>query len=116
MTKAPVMTAPDILWAYCSHAPGIHHEAPEAGDFIGAVRQKPIRHRMLHPRIGNDDEEAGDPGTKKYQKGCSPVSQLRETLFAEQEEAEKGRLQKEGKDAFHGERLANHATGTPGKL
>src|ERR1700733_15533531 len=96
--------------------PGIHHQAPEAGDFEGAVREKWIRHRMLHPCIGNDDEEPGDPGTEKYQKGCSPVSELRETLFTEQEEAKKRRFQKEGKDAFHRKRLPNHATGTSGKL
>ncbi len=71
---------------------------------------------MLHPRIGNDDEEPGDPGTKKYQKGCSPVSELRQTLFTEEEEAEEGGFEKEGKDALHGKRLANHAAGTPGKL
>src|ERR1700733_734078 len=96
--------------------PGIHEEAPEAGDFIGAVGQKAVCHWMLHPRVGDDDEEAGDPGAKKYQKGCSPMRQRREALFSEQEEAEEGRLEKKGKDAFHGKWLANHATGAPGKL
>ena len=71
---------------------------------------------MLHPCVGNDDEEAGDPGADEDHEGCAEMSELRETLFTEEEEAEEGRFEEEGEDAFHGEGLADDAASSAREL
>ena len=94
-------------------APGIHEQLPEADDFKVAVGHAGVGDGMLHPRVGNDDEEAGDPRAEPDHEGGEPVHQLRDSFFAVEKEAEKGRLEKEAEDAFHGERLADDAARNP---
>ena len=55
--------------------PGIGEHAPETGDREGAVRRPLVGHRMLHPRIGRDDEESGQPRAEKDQESGPPVTQ-----------------------------------------
>ncbi len=66
---------------------------------------------MLHPGVGDDDEVAGEPGAEEDHEGRSPVSPGREPLFSEEKEPEEGGFEEEGKDAFHGEGLADDAAG-----
>ena len=42
-------------------APGIQQQLPEAEHLELAVGQPVIGHRMLHPGVGDDDEESRDP-------------------------------------------------------
>jgi hypothetical protein len=44
------------------------------------------------------------------------VGEFGEALFAVEKESEKGRLEEEGEDAFHGERLTDNSTGAARKL
>lgn len=87
--------------------PRIQHEVPEARDFIGAVGEQAVRDGVLHPGVGNDDEETGDPGADEDHERRAEVSEFREALLAEEEEAEEGRFEEESEDAFHSKRLAD---------
>jgi hypothetical protein len=49
-------------------------------------------------------------------KAAPQCIQLGEALFAEEEEAEEGRFEEEGEDAFHGEGLADDAAGAAREL
>ena len=77
---------------------------------------KRIADGVLHPGVSDDDEEAGDPGACEDENGGEPVEATRESLFAEEKEAEEGGLEEEGEDAFHGERHANDAAGAAREL
>ena len=72
-----------------------------------------IANGMLHPRVGNDDEEAGDPRAQPHHDRGEPVQAWRDALFAVKEEAEKRRLEEEAEDALHGQRLADDSAGKP---
>ena len=65
---------------------------------------------MLHPGVGDDDEEAGDPRAEKTMNAENQCM-ASNALFAVEEEAEESRLEEEAEDALHGERLADHASG-----
>src|ERR1035441_7045078 len=71
----------------------------------------PVAGGVLHPGVGGDDEEAGQPGAEKHQEGGEPVSLGAEALFAEEENAEETGFQEEGEDAFHGEGLPDDSAG-----
>ena len=83
---------------------------------IDAVGQQLVADRVLHPGVGDDDEEAGDPGADEDQHGREPVEAAGEALFAEEKKAEEGGLEEEREDAFHGERHADDAAGASGEL
>src|ERR1700722_12119833 len=68
---------------------------------------------MLHPRVSNDDEEAGDPRAEPDHQRGKPVHELRDAFFAVEKEAEKCGLEEKAEDSFHCERLANYAAGDP---
>ena len=95
--------------------PGIHQQLPEAEHFEMPVGHAGVADGMLHPRVGDDDEEAGDPRAEPDHDRGEPVQALRDALFAVKEEAEKRRLEKEAEDAFHGQRLADDAARKPGE-
>ena len=96
--------------------PGVEEELGEAGDFKDAVGQERVADGVLHPGVGDDDEEAGDPGAREDEHGGEPVEAAGETLFTEEEETEEGGLEEEGEDAFHGEGHADDAAGAAGEL
>ena len=52
-----------------------------------------------------------EPGTEKHGDCRPPVTARAQALLAVQEQAQEGRLQKEGEHAFHGQCLADHASG-----
>ena len=52
----------------------------------------------------------------KTMKAAPKWAQLGEALLAEEEEAEESRLEEEGEDAFHGQRLADDAAGAAREL
>src|SRR6266704_5120472 len=71
------------------------------------MRPNRISRRMLHPSIGHNDQVARQPGTEENEKCCPPVTHAAQFFLSEQKQSEKTRLQKERKDSFHGQRLAD---------
>ena len=71
---------------------------------------------MLHPGIGDNNEEAGNPRAQEYHEGRSPMGARRKALFAKQKQSQKRRLQEKRKNAFHRQRLADDAASGAGKL
>jgi hypothetical protein len=69
---------------------------------------------MLHPGIGGDDEATGGPRAQPDQNGREPMQRPADDPLAEQEDAEKRRLEEEGKGTFHGQGLRDDRAG-PGR-
>ena len=92
-------------------APGIHQQLPEAEYLELPIGQAIIGDGMLHPGIGDDDEKARYPGTGKDHHRREPMHPFGDAFFAVEKKAQKSRFKKEAEDAFHGQRLANHAAG-----
>src|ERR1700679_1552480 len=53
--------------------PWIQQQISEARNFKDTVAHNAIADWMLHERIGDNDEEAGNPGTEEHQKRREPV-------------------------------------------
>ncbi len=116
MTKAAVTTAPHMLCAYCSQAQGFIRRPQKLVSSKVPLGSEAVGDGMLHPGVGDDDEEAGDPGAEEDHEGGAPVRPAREAFLAEEEEAEEGGFEEEGEDAFHGEGLADDSAGAAGEL
>ncbi len=91
--------------------PRIEKKLPEAEYLKLSVGQAVVGDGVLHPGVGDDDEEAGDPRADENHDGREPVHGFRNALLAVEEEAEESRLEEEAEDAFHGKRLADHSAG-----
>ena len=111
MTNAPVMTAPLMLCAYCHHAHGFRTSSQKLLSCTDPSARLEIAHGMLHPGIGRDDEESREPRAQKHRNRRPPVGPRTEPLLSVQEQSKEGGLQEEGEHAFHGQRLADHASG-----
>src|SRR5437870_9334866 len=109
MTKQAVITAALMVCAYWR--PGVEEESGKAHEDHRAVLRARVAGRVLHPRTGGDDEVAREPRAQEDECGGEPVPPAPEPPLAEEEEGQEGRLEEEGEDAFHGERLADDATG-----
>jgi len=96
--------------------PGVEEEGPEAGDFVDALGVDRVGDGVLHPGVGDDDEEAREPGAAEDEEGGEPVHAAGEAVLAEEKETEEGGLEEEGEDAFHGEGHADDAAGAAGEL
>src|SRR5579863_6472198 len=66
---------------------------------------------MLHPGVGDNDEEARDPRAQPHHYGRKPVHPFGDPLLSIEKEPEKSRFEEEAEYAFHGERLADHSPG-----
>ena len=66
-------------------APGIEEQLPEAEHLELPVGQAVVGHGMLHPGVGDDDEEAGDPRAEKDHEGGEPVHDLARCAFRRRE-------------------------------
>src|SRR5206468_10521587 len=93
--------------------PWIQHQFPEAAELDRAVSRFGIAHGILHPGVGGDNEETGQPGTEEYGHRSPPVGLGTETLLAIKKPPKECRLQKERKHSFHRERLADDAACEP---
>jgi hypothetical protein len=93
--------------------PGVEQQLPEVEYLELAVGEAIIGHRVLHPGVGDDDEEARNPRSGEDHHRREPMHEFGDSFFAIEKEAEKGRLQKEAEDTFHGQRLADHAAREP---
>src|SRR5882762_427560 len=96
--------------------PGIEKKRPEACQLHGAIRIENVADRVLHPGIGGNRNINGKPGARAYRSGGTPMCAGTEALFSEEEQTEEGGLQEESEHAFHGEGLADYASGEAGEV
>ena len=115
MTNDAVTTAPVMLCVYCSRPHGFSSNCQKLSTSNLPLGRLVIGHRVLHPGIGHDDEEAGDPRAAENHHGRKPMHRLGNALLAIEKKAEECRLEEEAEDAFHCQRLADHAAGDVGK-
>ncbi len=95
--------------------PGVGEQGGEAGKKDLAVGADFVADGVLHPGVGGDDEESGEPRAEEDHERGEPMEAGREALFAIDEQAEEGGFEEEGEDAFHGEGLADDAAGGAGE-
>src|SRR5258706_3054127 len=74
------------------------------------ARGERVANRVLHPRVGGNDEATGSPRSQPHHKRRKPVYLLPEGAFAKQEDPEEGRFDKEGKGSFHSQGLRDDIT------
>ena len=62
MTNAAVTTDPIMLCRYCQQRPGVQQQRPrDCSARIWPFGPERVAHRMLHPGVRGDDEEAREP-------------------------------------------------------
>ena len=71
--------------------------------------------RVLHERVGDDDEVAREPRPHEQSHGHREVTAPAESPLAEEEQPEERGLEDEGEHALDGERLAHDLAGVPGE-
>ena len=91
--------------------PRVREQRPQTAQIESVARARQVTDWVLHEGVGRDDEEARDPRAEKDQECRHPVAPRAESLLAEQQGAEKRRLQKEREDALHRQRLSDDAAG-----
>jgi len=96
--------------------PGIEDQTPEAGESNFAAGEDTVAGGMLHPGVSGNDQVSGKPRTDENQDRRDPMTDAAKSFFAIEEETKKTGLQEEGKNAFHGECLANDTAGSLRKL
>ena len=62
-----------------------------------------VADRRLHPTVVDHDPERGECGAQRDHRGREQIEPLRNSLPAEQEDAEKTRLQRKGREGLIGE-------------
>ena len=80
-----------------------------------AVGRDAIADRVLHPRVGGNDEEAREPGARADHHAGPGDEHRRQAAPPIKQSAEKHRLEKERKHALHRERLTDNRTGVARK-
>ena len=91
--------------------PRVREQRPQTAQIESVARARQVTDRVLHEGVGRDDEEARDPRAEKDQECRHPVAPRAEALLAEQQGAEKRRLQEEREDTLHRQRLSDDAAG-----
>jgi hypothetical protein len=88
--------------------PGVGQQVAEGIQLRAAVLDG-VAHRVLHPRVRGDDEEARDPRAGEDHQRRHPVQPLPDARCAGEEDPQEGRLGEEGEHALQRERLADDA-------
>ena len=96
--------------------PRVEQEGPEVAELQGAVGGDDVAHRVLHERVGADDEVAGQPAPGEQGQGGEEVPARTEAPLAEDQEPEEARLQEEREQAFHREGVADDPAGIAGEV
>ncbi len=91
--------------------PGAQDELAEAFQPQGAVGPQPEARRVLHECVGRRDEVSGEPASGEEGQGRGEVSPPPQPLLSEDQQREKGRLQEEGEESLHRQRVANDVPG-----
>ena len=87
----------------------------EIRDLIRPVRGNRVARRMLHERVGDDDEVAREPAAQEQRHRRAEMLARPEPLLAEHQQREETGFEDEREDAFHRERLTDHAAGLGGE-
>ncbi len=83
----------------------IEDDIEEAGDLHAhGLRIERRTHRVLHPAIGDQDPQCREVRAERDSPGGHQMADLRQLVPAEEEQADKGRLQEEGHQAFDRQR------------
>ena len=96
--------------------PLVKQQGRETGEVERSVSGALIADWVLHPCVGGDDEVSGNPRANEHSHSSEPVLLRRETLFTVEEQAQERRLEEEREHAFHGEGLADYASGELGEV
>jgi hypothetical protein len=94
--------------------PRVRQQSPQRVQLRAPVLDG-VRHRVLHPGVGGDDEEAGDPRADEDHERRDPVQPRSDTSATGEEQANEHRLGKEGEDTLQGQGLSDHAAGVVGE-
>ena len=70
--------------------------------------------RVLHPRVGGQDEQRRQHGAKRHEPDACQMHPLGEPVPSEEPQPEERRLEEERREAFHRERTAEHIADEPG--
>ncbi len=85
----------------------IREHLPDRGEFrVPGVGVDPVPDRMLHPRVGRQDEVGADDRAQRRQPDGGEVHVPGQPVPAEDPQAEEGGLQEERDQRFHGQRRA----------
>ena len=95
--------------------PGIAEEGAEIGEVEQPVGTCAVSDRVLHERVGGDDEVAREPRPHEQSHGHREVTEPAESLLAEEEQTEERGLEDEGEHPLDGEGLAHDLAGVPGE-
>ncbi len=72
-----------------------------------------IPDRMLHPRVGGEDEQCRQHRAERHHPDARQVHPFGQPVPAEQPQPEEGRLQEERGQALHRQRAAEHVSDEP---
>ncbi|OBX36561.1 hypothetical protein A8U91_00904 [Halomonas elongata] len=73
-------------------------------------------HRRLHPAIGRKDPECRNEGPHRHHDGSEQVNSLWHLVASEQQHAEEGRLEEEGRDHLVAEQGSKEVRGSKGEV
>ena len=104
-----------MLCRYCQNAQGLQRKARRSARWSDPVGARAVADRVLHERVGGDDEVAREPRPHEQGHGHREVTEPAESLLAEEEEPEERGLEDEGEHPLDGEGLAHDLAGVPGE-
>src|SRR6516162_3645790 len=96
-------------------SPRIQQKVSEIRQCEAAIRSDRVAGRMLHESVCDQDKKTGKPAAGRNANGGQEVIARPESLFSPDQSADKRALEKEGKHALHGQRLANDRARIPGE-
>jgi len=89
-----------------------HHYRPEVDQFHAhGFMVEGRAQRILHPGVGDQDQQSRKVGAKRGQESRQQMALFRQSIPAEEEQADKGRFQEEGQQAFDRQRRAENVAG-----
>ncbi len=100
-TNDAVTTVAAMLCAYCASAHGFSSSARTSTRCSAPVCADGVTDRMLHERIGADDEVTGEPGAGEQRDGREEVAEPAQLPLAEHQQPQKAGLQEEREESLH---------------
>ena len=86
----------------------VREQRPDVVQFRLAVTVERVADRVLHPRVGGEDEQRREHRPERHQPYAGEVHALGKPAPAEQPQPEERRLQGERREALHRQRAAEH--------
>ena len=105
-----------MVCAYCQSAQWFSRSRQKLASAKLPSASMHVASGMLHPGIGRDDEDSRTARSRAIPETQRASGPSRPSFFSpNKKQAEEAGLQKKREDAFHGERLADHAAGGAGE-